>query len=46
MGYPTIASGKGAFGLGLVQKSPFAEIDLKNYKNMGYEGTFFFGTQK
>ena len=42
MGFPTIASKSGAFGL--AQKSPFADIDLKNYKNMGYEGTFYFGT--
>jgi hypothetical protein len=42
MGYPTIASHEGAFGL--AQKQPFADIDLKNYKNMGYEGTFYFGT--
>lgn len=34
MGIPTI---------GLAQQEPSIKIDMKNYKNMGYEGKFYFG---
>lgn len=43
MGETTLANKQGRFNL--AQKQPFAEIDMKNLKNMGYEGTFYFGTQ-
>ena len=30
--------------ISFVQREPSVNIDMKNYKNMGYEGKFFFGS--